>query len=345
MPAANLKRHTHLLRQDERAKAQTGHLWPAPLGSILSPKRAGLPSLPAHGAGMTLVEMVVAITLLAILGSVTAVFMLRPIQGYTDLARRAALVEAAESALRRQARDVRLALPRSVRIQNLAGGYAVEVLPTIEGAMYRRRDTFPGGGTTTANRLQIGFGNDADGFDIHMFFRHITVPSSSTTHRLVINNVGGSAAATNVYLATGATQQVITPLGTTIGYSATGVNGAHNITMTPAYRFNSYSSTQRIYVVETPVSYLCAANATDPVAGTLTRYYNYPITASQPTTAAAFTALNASSALVTDRVSACSLTTTTGDLRTRALATFTLTLAEEGEEVRLVHQVMVDNSP
>ncbi len=301
--------------------------------------------LPAH-AGMTLVEMVVAITLLAILGSVTTMFMLRPIQGYVDLTRRAALVEAAESALRRQARDVRLALPRSVRIQNLAAGYAVEVLPTIEGAMYRRRDTAPGGGTTAANRLQIGFGDDADGFDIHKFFQHITVPSSSTTHRLVINNVGGSALATNVYLATGATQQVITPLGTAIGYSATGVNGAHNITMAPPYRFNSHSSTQRIYVVETPVSYLCTANATDPAAGTLTRYYNYPLyNPTQPTTAAAFTALNASSALVTDRVSACSLTTTTGDLRTRALATFALTLAEEGEVVRLVHQVMVDNSP
>ena len=295
---------------------------------------------------MTLVEMVVAITLLAILGSVTVVFMLRPIQGYVDLTRRAALVEAAESALRRQARDVRLALPRSVRIQNLASGYAVEVLPTIDGAMYRRRNN--GAGTTsTANRLQTGAGNDADGFDIHKFFQRITVPSSSTTHRLVIGNVGGSALATNVYLAPNTSQQtVITALGTTISYSATGVAGAHNVTMTPTYRFNSHTSNQRIYVVETPVSYLCTANATNPAAGTLTRYYNYPLyNPTQPTTAAAFTALNASSALVADHVSACSLTTTTGEVRTRALATFTLTLAEEGEEVRLVHQVMVDNSP
>lgn len=296
---------------------------------------------PAH-SGMTLVEMVVAITLLAILGSVTAVFMVRPIQGYVDLARRAALVEAAESALRRQARDVRLALPRSVRIQNLAGGYAVEVLPTLEGAMYRRNNN-GAGTTTTANRLQTNI-VDNDGFDIHKFFQRITVPSSSTTHRLVVNNVGGSTVATNVYLASGS-QTVITPLGTTIGYSATGLNGAHHITMTPGYRFNGHSSNQRIYVVETPVSYLCTANATDPAAGTLTRYYNYAITAAQPTTPAAFTAVNASSALVTNYVSACTLSTTTGEVRTRALATIMLTLAEEGEEVRLVHQVMVDNSP
>ncbi len=296
---------------------------------------------PAH-SGMTLVEMVVAITLLAILGSVTAVFMVRPIQGYVDLTRRAALVEAAESALRRQARDVRLALPRSVRIQNLAGGYAVEVLPTLEGAMYRRNNN-GAGTTTTANRLQTNV-VDNNGFDIHKFFQRITVPSSSTTHRLVVNNVGGSTVATNVYLASGS-QTVITPLGTTIGYSATGVNGAHHITMTPGYRFNGHSSNQRIYVVETPVSYLCTANATDPAAGTLTRYYNYPITAAQPTTPAAFTAVNASSALVTNYVSACTLSTTTGEVRTRALATIMLTLAEEGEEVRLVHQVMVDNSP
>lgn len=299
---------------------------------------------PAH-SGMTLVEMVVAITLLAILGSVTAVFMVRPIQGYVDLARRAALVEAAESALRRQARDVRLALPRSVRIQNLAGGYAVEVLPTLEGAMYRRNNN-GAGTTTTANRLQTNV-VDNDGFDIHKFFQRITVPSSSTTHRLVVNNVGGSTLLTNVYLANNAAQAVITPLVplTTISYSATGVNGAHHITMTPGYRFNGHSSNQRIYVVETPVSYLCTANATDPAAGTLTRYYNYPITAAQPTTPAAFTAVNASSALVTNYVSACTLSTTTGEVRTRALATIMLTLADQGEEVRLVHQVMVDNSP
>ncbi|MEK7815820.1 MAG: hypothetical protein AAB294_03265, partial [Pseudomonadota bacterium] len=252
---------------------------------------------------------------------------------------------AAESALRRQARDVRLALPRSVRIQNLAAGYAVEVLPTIEGAMYRRRNNV-NGTLPTSNRLQTGGVGDADGFDIHKFFRNITVPSSSTTHRLVINNLGGSALATNAYLAPNTSQQtVITLQPMTISYSATGANGAHNILMTPAYRFNGHSSNQRIYVIETPVSYLCAANAADPAAGTLTRYYNYPITASQPTTAAAFAAVNASSARVTDRVSACSLTTTTGDVRTRALATFTLTLADQGEEVRLVHQVMVDNSP
>lgn len=295
---------------------------------------------------MTLVEMVVAITLLAILGSVTAVFMVRPIQGYVDLARRAALVEAAESALRRQARDVRLALPRSVRIQNLAGGYAVEVLPTLEGAMYRRNNN-GAGTTTTANRLQTNV-VDNNGFDIHKFFQRITVPSSSMTHRLVVNNVGGSTVATNVYTADTVvpqTRTVMTAPNTTIGYSATGLNGAHHITMTPGYRFNGHSSNQRIYIIETPVSYLCTANATDPAAGTLTRYYNYAITAAQPTTPAAFTAVNASSALVTNYVSACALSTTTGEVRTRALATIMLTLAEEGEEVRLVHQVMVDNSP
>ncbi|MEE2983226.1 MAG: hypothetical protein VX929_08030, partial [Pseudomonadota bacterium] len=58
----------------------------------------------------------------------------RPIQGFIDTARRATLVDEADTAPNRLTREVRLALPNSVRI---AGGQALEFLRTRSGGRYR----------------------------------------------------------------------------------------------------------------------------------------------------------------------------------------------------------------
>ena len=170
----------------------------------------------------------------------------------------------------------------------------------------------------------------------------------STSFRLVINNRDES-----VYTDT-SVNSPITPLGTVITIivhdasvtscaAAVGTCGTasfrHHITLGTAHKFSTASPNQRLFVVTTPVSYLC-----DTSAGTLTRYYNYAITATQPTTTAAFTALNASIALVTDHISTCNMTTTTSDIKNRGLATLTLGLSDEGETIKLVHQVQLDNS-
>lgn len=300
---------------------------------------------PRHRSGFTLIEAVVAITIMGIIAGIVAVFIVRPMQGYADLARRAALVEAAESSLRRMARDIRVALPNSVRVTDPGTGasFAVELLPILDAGKYNTNATPP------CSRINVG--NNTTQFGILGCYRNpaftalIGVPS--TSYRLVINNRDES-----VYTDTSVTSP-ITPSGTTI---TTVVHDAsvscatvvatcgtasyrHLMNLSVAHKFGSNSPNQRLYVVTTPVSYLCDASA-----GTLTRYYNYAITATQPTTSAAFTALNASSALVTDHVSACRMVTTTSDVKNRGLATLTLGLSDEGETIQLVHQVQLDNS-
>ena len=129
--------------------------------------------------GFSLVEMVVVILLLGILGAAVGAFISRPVEGYRDLARRAALVDAAESALRRMERDLRNALPNSVRVSNLANGFALEMIPILDGAKYNTR------GTAYAI---LNFNNDDD-FDVLGCFRN---PATQTTSgiRLAINNRG-----------------------------------------------------------------------------------------------------------------------------------------------------------
>ena len=291
-----------------------------------------------RGCGFTLIEMVVVILLLGIVGAGVAAFIVRPVEGYRDLARRTALVDAAESALRRMQRDIRTALPNSVRATNTASGFAVELIPVLDAGRYSDS------GAGTEKLIFTGGGDDE--FDIQHCFRN-TATATTSGLRFVVNNLGTTG--DNVYddasLGVGSAS-VITPTAMTISITSATcqASGFHHIVFRVAgvatnHPFRSESPNHRIFGVTTPVSYLC-----DTSAATLTRYYGYAISASQYTTAAAFSDANASSALIASRVSGCSMTTTTAEILDRALATLTLSVAEESEQISLVIQAQMDSS-
>lgn len=291
-------------------------------------------------AGYTLVEAVVTIVIVGVLAGIAAVFIVRPMQGYADLSRRAALVEAGESALRRMARDIRLALPNSVRRQNPASGFALELIPTLDGAKYNIRGT-------DYERLRF---NGDDNFDVFGCFRN---PATKTLSgiRLAINSRGVSP--DEVYADAQrpvGQESLITPAsGLTVTFDPATLcpsSGWDHITLKdPAtgnlreHNFRGESPNQRLFVVTTAVSYVC-----DIAAGTLTRYAGYAIPQTQPVTAADFAALGATGAVVVDRIEACNVTTTTDEVRNRGLVTLTLTLKSEDERIRLIHQAALDNS-
>eukprot|EP01133_Synstelium_polycarpum_P021102 gene21102-25353_t len=60
-----------------------------------------------------------------------AMFIRLPVQGYIDANARAALADLADTATRRMARDIRLALPNSVRVTG--NGRYLELLLTKSG--------------------------------------------------------------------------------------------------------------------------------------------------------------------------------------------------------------------
>ena len=294
---------------------------------------------PCHAvAGFTLVELIIVIVLTGVVAAITAAFITRPIEGYVDLTRRAALVDSAESALRRMARDIRIALPNSVRVTNTASGYALEMLPTLDGGRY-----FTTG--VAACNLNLA-GADLE-FAINGLFQGLTLPRSGTADRLVINNLG-SGGQDDAYTALTGSPSVVSPKdgSTTISFSLSAVGecvpgfSVHKITLNPGYQFKQNSPLQRLFVIQTPVTYLC-----DKSAGTLTRYADYAIQSAQPTTAAVLNALaDVTSAVVANYVNACSATTTAGQVQQRGLVTLDLGLADQGETIRLIHQVQLDNS-
>lgn len=256
--------------------------------------------------GFTLVEMIVVMVIIGILASLGGLFIARPIEGFLDLSRRATLVDAAESSLRRMQRDVRQALPNSVRIG--CGDQCLEVLHTVDGGRYRADG--PG------NVLDF-IQSDADGFDV----LGTLSATPSVGDDLVIYNLAAGGVSGNAYL--GDNRRSVAP-----GSSETHIN------FTPQDRFPRSSPYQRFFLVDEAVSYVC-----DPVAGTLTRYAGYAISTAQSA------APGGSAAIMTRHLNACSFVYHPGTPERAGLVTMRLQLAEEGESVTLMQQVHVENAP
>ncbi|GAB4512105.1 MAG: hypothetical protein Tsb0026_15800 [Sulfuricaulis sp.] len=313
--------------------------------------------------GMTLIELVVVITISGIIATMLGTFIVRPIQGYQATVRRAELVDAAEMALRRTARDIRQALPNSVRIRDSLGNVdnvtcnaagvtcVIEMLNTVDGARYRDGPGTNPGGHNHANtqyRLKIN-SVDNDGFNIIGFFQNITVPFASTTQRLAIYNQGVTGA--DAYsdgdesLAV-PSRYVITRTDVTT-FTIANDDGIlpdeHRVSLNSGdFRFRWASPNQRVFIVDTPVTYICSAGA----GGTIRRYSEYAITAAQPTNPAAAPLSGGNNALLTTPVTACSFSYSPGTNQRAGLVTLDITVSDaSGEQVRLLHQVHVDNSP
>jgi MSHA biogenesis protein MshO len=258
--------------------------------------------------GFTLVELIVVIVIVGILAALGGMFIARPIEGFLDLSRRATLVDAAETALRRMQRDVRQSLPNSVRIT--ADGQCLELLHTVDGGRYRLEG--PG------NVLDF-IKNDGDGFDV----LGTLSATPDVGNAVVIYNLAAGGSSGNAYAAAADNRRTVAA-----GSSAT------SILLDDPTPFKRSSPYQRFFLVDEPVSYVC-----DTVAGTLTRYSGYAINAAQSSNP------GGSAAIMTRHLAACSFDYYPGTPERAGLVSMQLQLAEEGETITLLHQVHVENAP
>src|SRR5258706_15772713 len=91
--------------------------------------------IPANG--FSIIEMITVIVLMSIVGAASAVFLIPAVRGFSAQTQRAALVDEAESALRRMARDIRISVPNSIRVTQVSNtSFALEMVPTVDGGRY-----------------------------------------------------------------------------------------------------------------------------------------------------------------------------------------------------------------
>jgi MSHA biogenesis protein MshO len=265
--------------------------------------------------GFTLVEMIVVIVITGIIGAIVAVFIRRPVESYVDVARRGELSDIADTALRRITRDVRTALPNSIRITTAGNVTYLEYLQTSSGGRYR------------AAPDSLGSGNVLDFTAADASFDVIgEMPTLAAGNSIVIYNLSPTGSTANAYS------------GDNRGAYAS--NTETTITLSPAKLFPFQSPAKRFQVVEGAVSYAC-----DPLpagAGVLRRYWNYVIVNNpQPTPPA-----GGSNALLATNISSCSFTyTASGATARTGILTLNLEITEGGETVRLFQQAHVSNVP
>lgn len=262
--------------------------------------------------GFTLVEMIVSIVIGGILVSMVAMFGRGQINAYFDVTNRADLSDAADTALRRIARDLQAALPNSVR--NTSSDL-LEYVPIRDAGRYRANVDTGGAGNP------LDFTNNSDtSFDV--LGPPVTIGSGE---ELVIYNLGQAGSDVYADVAAGSSRR-----------SATAGANLSTVTFAPGGGQFPFASPQsRFQIIAQPITYQC-----DVAAGVLRRHTGYGFLAAQPTTF-----VGAQSSILVDSVSACSFSYTPAVLRRNGMAVLRLTLTRNGESVQLLHQVAVLNTP
>jgi MSHA biogenesis protein MshO len=281
-------------------------------------------------SGFTLMEMIIVIVITGIIGGIVAVFLKAPVQGYVDSARRAELTDIADTAMRRMARDVRTAVPNSVRT-GCGGTPCVEFLPTKGGGRYRAQLRPDGTGNV------LNFGVPDGSFDI------VGAPVDF---------------AANDYIAVGSTQSSGNPpydqtvTGVLRAYAgAVGAQPTANFTNTALPVWAELPS-QRFYVVDgtqQAVTYACvvagggACAIVPPINGNgtcqLVRYWGYNFNVAQVNPP-----VGGTTAILANNVSACEIVYDLPSQRFGLLAV-RLTLTSGGESVSLYNEIHVNNAP
>lgn len=202
--------------------------------------------------GFTLVELVVAISIASVVVAFAALFIAAPVDAYEAESRRAAVVDEAAASWPAIRADLERALPNSLRARRNGTFVALEMLRVDDYARY--------------------LATPSGSFAVAGVFRGVTVPFDQTDHYLSVYNCGaGPPACPDAYTLAGS----MTPASTRIQV-ANGAAGEQQLTVTPAAAFVADSPRKTIYLVSGAVTYLC-----DEAQGTLRRYQNYPIVASQ----------------------------------------------------------------
>jgi len=285
--------------------------------------------------GFTLVEMIIVIVITGIIGGMVAMFIRAPVQGYMDSARRAEMSDIADTALRRLARDLRTAVPNSVRLPTPAGSTYIEFMPTKDGGRYRVANVGAGGCGAT--------GNDLDFTAADTCFEIVGTPITFVAGDQIVIGSTQSDGNPPYLLDTSASgvRRAIAAAG--VGNNLTFVKMTSTVKLPDSAELDGH----RFEVVpkdQQAVTYACLSPGTDASGdgtGTLTRYWAYGFNATQ---VAPGTIVGGSNAVLADKVESCNFVYDTSNQR-NSLVAVTLKITRGGESVNLYHEIHVNNIP
>ncbi|MDX5299244.1 MAG: type II secretion system GspH family protein [Gammaproteobacteria bacterium] len=171
--------------------------------------------------GFTLIELVMVIVLTGIVAVISAQFIVFSTEGAQDTARRGRLASTAAVVSEWLSRDIRAALPGSVRVSS--DGRCLEFIPVLAGGIY----------------LDLPLTEAADRF------RAIALGPEAVSGRIAVYPLGGS----NPYALDDPG-----PISTRVG-SVPGGSDEVTVTLGGMHRFDRASPERRFFVVGTPIAW------------------------------------------------------------------------------------------
>lgn len=271
--------------------------------------------------GFTLIEMVVVIVVLGIVGVGISNFVGLGARIYVDAVGREQVLSQTRFAMERLTREIREALPNSVRVRTSGNVQCVEFVPIQASSTYVNIPVSPEAATRT----------------LHVV-RH-AVSGISTDKIAVYPLTSADVYGSNPFAVTS---------GNLFSFSAAPIVGTdtQNMDLTNVVQFDADSPTQRYYLVKYAVSY--CANAT---TGQLHRYGNYwPLTTTQqtpPTTALQTEPAGISEVLMAENLKSGStpFDYASATLVTNAVFKFTFEIVRNDEEIDFHREVHLVNVP
>lgn len=271
--------------------------------------------------GFTLVELVIVIVIMGIIAAAVASIFKPAVDGYFDSRRRAMLSDMADTAVKRIGREVRRAVPNSVRIPN---DQCFEFVPGKTGGLYRRAVDIDNAGSDPLDTT----GPDAS-FDVLSPLSAVPAPGDF----VVIGNQNTN----DVY--SGATRG-------TVSEWQSSPTGEGRVTLTPATQFPAGYDGGRFFVVdqnERSVFYICRGAGVSGGNGTgemvrLVQGFNAAYPSSCPASGGTRLA---------SRVAACEFIydPNQGATQQSGFVWLRIELLEAGERVALAYGAHVSNVP
>lgn len=293
------------------------------------------PLLQAARRGFTLVELIMVIALAGVLAVLVGSVLSNPLQGFADQSRRAELVDLAATALNRMARDIRLAVPNSLRTPD---GRTLELLLVHEAGRYRANQHAPGAVRHDPPRCP-----PSGGCSIEVLSPGLAPARVAEARWMVLYNIAGGSSGDSVWPPLNASSSAVPAVISADGVSFTYAAGQLSLTGAAAngWQFKYASPQHRFYLVRDVLGYRCdnpGVDASGNGTGTLRRNVFGNL-------AAAYGYAAGSGALLVDSVAACHFSYTPGTNTRGGLVTLRLALQKQNERIVLLQQVHVDNAP
>jgi MSHA biogenesis protein MshO len=286
-------------------------------------------------SGFTLIEAIVVMVITGILAAIVAVFITKPVEGYADAVRRAELTDVADVALRRMSREVRMALPNSLRVS----GNCVEFIMTSAGGRYREVGDGSTGGLALNWTSTVDCTTTPNNCKFDVLGTMPSNPAIAANDYVVIYNLGAGYNPANAYNFDSATDTCRVG-GCNVAKVSSVAAPAVTLAANP-FALQSPplpSPDARFQVIPggtKAISYECAG-------GQLKRFSNYALTTAQTCPPTGTGATLAGDATTT---ASCTLDYSSAASGRSSLLFVQLNLTSGGETVSLFQQIRVDNAP